>query len=181
MTTDTKAAKGAEKKAPEKKQHAKVSFEERLEQCKEFMKKNGHCKIKTNSKEHNNIGIWVQEKRRNYKLIKQGKKPKSKLSDEQIVMLDEIGFEWGFKPDPNSPESDASWEANFEKLKEYKETHGDFDVPIDGDTEFLGKWTRVQRLQQNLRETKRKSFITVDRVKKLQEVGFDWKGPRKFD
>ena len=173
-------AKSADKKATPKKR-VSVSFEERLQQCKDFKKKNGHCKIKTNSKEHNNIGIWVQEKRRNYKLIKTGKKPKAKVTDEQIEMLDEIGFEWGFKPDPNSSESDSSWEGNFAKLKEYFEANGNFDVPLDGDYEFLGKWTRVQRLQKKKKDSKCKSFITPDRIKKLTKINFDWGGPRKVD
>lgn len=169
------------KNAPTKVKCVRVSWNDRLKQCKEFQKKHGHCKIPTCLKDDKSLGVWVQEMRRNFKLMKTGKKPRTKVTDEQVASLDEIGFEWGYKPDPTAPESDASWKANFEKLKEYKEKHGDFDIPIEGATENLGKWTRVQRLQNNLRDTKRKCFINKERINQLKDIGFDWKGNRKID
>ena len=160
-----------------------VCWKERYSECKEFRKNNNHCKIPTNFKENKSLGIWVQEQRRNFKKQMKGEKPRKELTQEQIEMLDEIGFHWGFTPDPNkSLEPDASWEKNFAKLQEYKKAHGDFDVPMD-DAAYskLGKWTRVQRSQKNLRDTKRKCFIKPDRIKKLDGIGFNWKGPRKID
>lgn len=163
-----------------------VSWDERLNQCKEFRKKNGHCKIPTNYKEDKSLGIWVQEIRRNFKLMMTGKKPRWELTQEQIDELNETEFHWGFTPDPNKfPETDVSWEKNFSKLKKYKQTHGNFDVPMNdkGDSSIweLGKWVRVQRAQKNLRDTKRKCFITKERIKKLDAIGFNWDGPRKIN
>jgi Helicase associated domain len=107
--------------------------------------------------------------------------PTATGQDDQIASLDAIGFEWNFKPDPCAPESDAMWEQNFKRLKDYKDEHDDFDIPIEGEMGDLGKWARVQRNQNNLRETKRKCFITKERIKKLNEISFDWKGSRKID
>lgn len=174
--------KKAEKKSPKKANKGpRTSWNARLDECKAFRKKFGHCKIPTNNKDNKSLGIWVQETRRNFKLAMQGKDPRHRLTDDQIAKLDEIGFHWGWTPDPNaSPESDASWEANFAKLQEYKESHGNFDVPMEGEFLSLAKWARAQRNQNNLRVTKRKTFITKKRVNKLDEIGFDWDGDRKI-
>jgi len=105
------------------------------------------------------------------------------LTDDQIEQLDEIRFHWGWTPDPNlSAESDASWEANFAKLQEYKESHGNFDVPMEevGSLSLLATWAEVQRNQKYLRDMKRKILTTKARVDKLEEIGFDWDGDRKI-
>jgi len=153
----------------------------RLEECKAYREKFGHCKIPTNYKDNKSLGIWVQETRRNFKLAKQGKKARSPLKDDQIEQLDDIGFHWSWTPDPNlTAESDTSWEVNFAKLQEYKESHDNFDVPMDGGLSSLATWAKVQRNQNNLRDTKRKTFITKKRIDKLNEIAFNWDGDRKF-
>ena len=160
----------------------KKDFNARLEECKAFREKSGHCKIPIKYKEDKSLGIWVQETRRNFKLMNNGEKPRKALTDEQIEKLDDIGFHWGFTPDPfKSAETDRSWDANFAKLQEYQETNGNFDIPMESPTLKLATWARVQRNQYNLKQTKRKCFITSDRIKKLNGVGFDWKGERKTD
>jgi hypothetical protein len=151
--------------------------------CKAFCEKEGHCRIPTRLKENKSLGIWVQEQRRNFKQMMTGKKPRKELTPEQIEKLNEIDFYWGFIPDLNkSAESDASWEANFVKLQAYKKSKGDFNVPLDeSESLSLAKWTRVQRNQNNLRATKRKCFISKERIKKLDAIGFNWDGSRKIE
>uniref|UniRef100_A0A7S4EN64 Helicase-associated domain-containing protein n=1 Tax=Pseudo-nitzschia australis TaxID=44445 RepID=A0A7S4EN64_9STRA len=173
----TKGKKSAKKNA---------SWDDQYANCKVFRKKHNHCKIPTNFKENKALGIWVQEMRRNFKAMMQGKKARRPLTPEQIDQLDEIGFHWGFTGDPNKiPETDESWEEKFTKLNEYKKSHGTFDVPIDDEDDKalrkLGIWVRVQRTQKNYRDTKRKCFITKGRIKKLSAIGFNWKGERKIN
>jgi Helicase associated domain len=97
-------------------------------------------------------------------------------------LLDGIGFHWGWTPDPNTTaETAASWESNFSKLQEYQEKSGNCDVPMEPLHRELGTWARVQRFQYNLYGTKRKSFITRERIKQVNDIGFDWKGPRKIE
>jgi len=164
----------------------------RFDQCKAFAETMGHCKIPTNYGDNKSLGIWVQEQRRNYKLIKQGKEPRFKMTDEQMERLDSIGFHWGYTPDPNgSAESDASWDNNFHALVGYRNVHGNFDVPVreNGTTMTtttttltrLATWTRVQRNQKYRRDSKLKCFINKKRIDKLTAIGFDWDGPRKLD
>eukprot|EP00977_Amphora_coffeiformis_P012041 scaffold2974_cov181-Amphora_coffeaeformis.AAC.9 len=159
---------------------AKANWQTRFEECKAFAEKTGHCKIPTAYKDNKSLGIFVQEMRRNYKLIKQGKASRFKMSDEQIAQLDSIGFHWGYTPDPNgSAESDASWEANFEALEDFKKEHGNFDVPMEGSMSTLATWTRAQRNQKYRRDSKLKCFINKKRIDKLAAIDFDWDGERK--
>jgi len=163
----------------------RFSWEERHEQCKQFRKKHNHCKIPTNFKENKSLGIWVQEQRRNFKAMMKGAKPRQVLTMEQIDKLNEIEFYWGAEPDfSKCPQSDDSWKTYFAELEKYKESHGNFDVPLNDEDgaslSKLGRWTRIQRTQKNFRDTKRKCFITKERIAMLNGIGFDWKGPRKL-
>ena len=184
MKDDTKDSSES-KNQPAKKVSRKSKSERwnaHFEECKEFLDKFGHCKIPTSYKENKALGNWVQEQRRNFKLLKQGLKPRVVLTDEQIDKLDGIQFHWGFTPDPNaSAESNASWNANFVKLQEFHKVNGTFDVPMEDDTLALAKWTRVQRHQKYLKASKVKSFMSKPRENMLNEIGFDWDGPRKCD
>ncbi|CAB9530371.1 helicase [Seminavis robusta] len=163
----------------------KMSWEDCIKECKEFLAENGHCKIPTTGsyKGNKTFGNWVQETRRNFKLqMTGGKKPRRALTQEQIDELDELNFHWGVELDLNKvKETDTAWEANFQKLKEYKDANGDFDVPMESDSLKLAKWTRVQRTQKYYRDTKRKCLINKERIQKLGDIGFDWKGERKMD
>ena len=157
-------------------------WQQRFAECKEFQAEHGHCKIPTAYKENKSLGVWVQEMRRNFKRQKTGKEPRCPLSNEEITKLDEIGFHWGFTPDPfKEKELDESWEANFAKLKAFQEEHGHFDVPLESDTKELGIWVRVQRHQEKLRKDKKSSPMTSARFKKLSEIGIDWNGLRELD
>ena len=183
MTTSTTNTKG-EKKAAKKvtpPRKARPSFEDRLEECKAFRDKHGHCKIPTTKSYDKSLGIWVQEMRRNFKLKMTTGKPRQKISAEQIASLDAIGFEWGFKPAAGAPQSDESWEANYEQARQYHEENGNLDVPTDYKDAFLAEWVCVQRDQKKRRDSKMKCNINKKRIKMLDDIGFNWDGPRKLD
>ena len=157
----------------------------RFEECKAYRDTFGHCKVTRSNKENKSLAIWVEEQRRSYKNLKMANnnKKRSHMTQERIELLDSIGFHWGWKADPfKTDDTDAAWEANFDKLVDYHKTHGDFDIPIDHASQLadLGKWTRAQRHQQYLKKSKMKSFLTKDRAKKLDGIKFDWSGPRKL-
>ena len=162
------------------------SWNERIQECRNYRQVHGHCKIPTNYKNDKALGIWVQETRRNVKLLMEGKPPRRKLTNEQIEELKDVGFDWGkFQPDwSKMPETESSWQRRLDALKAYYEEHGNFDIPYNEDEnapqtlDDLGRWARIQRHQYNLRQTKRKTTLTAARVKALSAIGFDWKGPR---
>merc|ERR1711966_627469 len=66
------------------------------------------------------------------------------------------------------------WETWFRALKEFKEEHSHCDVPrklVGG----LGFWVMRQRSE------KRCGRMKVDRVQRLEELGFQWDTPKTLD
>ena len=59
------------------------------------------------------------------------------------------------------------WETRFNELKEYKEQHGDCDVPQRKGQ--LGTWVSRQRTSYNNKK------LPADRIRLLDGIGFKWK------
>ena len=62
------------------------------------------------------------------------------------------------------------------ELRSYKKKHGHMNVPAN--TSSLGRWTRIQRSYYQAKRRGQKikglSGFTDERVKALNELGFDW-------
>ncbi len=106
------------------------------------------------------LGSWVANQKQRKKL--------GKLTEERIQQLDGIGFNWGV----SIPK--LGWEARFRELCEYQTEYGDLNVPQRFQT-GLGKWISMQRM------LKKDGSLLKDRVRRLNEIGFEWdaKGGRK--
>jgi hypothetical protein len=112
------------------------------------------------------LGDWVTDQRRQYKAWSQGQS--TQLSQERREKLEAIGFTWSVR---NRPE----WDSRFNELLEYKKKFGDCKVPQHyKDNKALGKWVAKQREQYKLYKRGEHSFLTADRLEKLQGIGFVW-------
>jgi len=87
---------------------------------------------------------------------------KGTLSTDHIRRLEELGFEW----EP----SDAAWEERFGQLVGYKKVNKHCNV-LDGwpDNPILARWVGTQRTRY------KKEKLSPDRVRRLEEIGFEWK------
>jgi hypothetical protein len=113
----------------------------------------GHCNVPKKWAENKQLAYWVVTQRGYYR--------DSKLSNDRIKRLEEIGFEW----DP----FELSWEDNFDALKEYKKNHGHCNVPKNwSENKQLAKWMSHQRGYY------RNKKLSDDRVKRLEDIGFEW-------
>lgn len=67
-----------------------------------------------------------------------------------------------------------NWESNFEKLKKYKEIHGNCNVPPSfPQDKALGRWVRRQRYElKNVTEDNGGNEISLYRRQKLKDLGF---------
>jgi Helicase associated domain len=83
-----------------------------------------------------------------------------------------IGFQWRVaKPA-------VGWEKRYQQLVDYKNMHGDCNVPqsYPPDKPF-GRWVMKQRCQHSLKLRGEKSQLTDERETKLNEIGFSWVAP----
>ena len=82
---------------------------------------------------------------------------------ERFDLLNSIGFEWGEL-------LSEGWNGMYQRLVAYKKKHnGDTKVPFRYDQDpQLGKWVRNQR------RAYRNSKMSMDRVRLLNSIGFDW-------
>jgi len=67
------------------------SWETRYEQLKQYKAEHGDCNVPMR-KDDPQLGEWVGQQRKQYKLKKEGKK--APITDERIQKLDELDFAW---------------------------------------------------------------------------------------
>ena len=65
----------------------------RFQQLSEFKVKFGHCLVSVKYPANLELGRWVSQQRRNYRLNKEGKP--SAMTAERSLQLDVVGFDWG--------------------------------------------------------------------------------------
>ena len=97
------------------------------ELAKKYYEANGNLAVPANYKTKGgiNLGAWISKQRQAYK--------NSKLSNEQVSLLDSAGM---------------VWEKNYEVAKEYYEANGNLAIPEEkGKMNNLFEWIHEQRVQ----------------------------------
>eukprot|EP00586_Coscinodiscus_wailesii_P019545 CAMPEP_0172506182 /NCGR_PEP_ID=MMETSP1066-20121228/192487_1 /TAXON_ID=671091 /ORGANISM="Coscinodiscus wailesii, Strain CCMP2513" /LENGTH=244 /DNA_ID=CAMNT_0013283087 /DNA_START=204 /DNA_END=938 /DNA_ORIENTATION=- len=144
------------------------------DELKTYKKKHGHCKVPQRYAENPRLGVWVHMQRVNYKYRKEGDE-RSSMNEARIKELEEIGFVWQeenakFKPD------DTTWMQRYEDLRKFKMKHGHCRVPRGfAENPSLGNWVSSQRMHFKKYKEGKKSTITENRVRALEQIGFQWK------
>ena len=129
-----------------------VPWETRLEELINYKAKHGECNV---PQKQGKLGTWVGSQRTAYRA--------GSLLQDRIDRLDSIGFKWSLK------EAALPWETRFKDLVQYKEVHGDCNVPRRQGQ--LGIWVETQR------NTHKKGKLSHDRIDRLNCIGFDWTPP----
>jgi hypothetical protein len=143
----------------------------RFQQLCEFKAQFGHCLVSRQYAVNPKLGQWVNTQRRCYRLYQEGKP--SPITAERIRELESIGFAWG--------SSQTDWSARFQHLCEFKAQFGHCLVSRQyAATSKLGKWVNTQRRCYRLYQEGKPSPITVERIRELESIGFDW-GTSKTD
>ena len=107
------------------------SFDDRFNDLMAFKAKYGHCDVPQRG-ENASIGKWCKNMRASYKKIQNNKKPKTKLSDEQIQRLNDAGFKWS--------SLHRRFDKRFNDLIGFKAMYSHCDVPQTGGNASLGRW-----------------------------------------
>jgi Helicase associated domain len=110
-----------------------ASWEERIEELKHFKTGNNHCRVPLRQP---GLGRWVGDMRAAKKLFDDGKSD-TPLTEERIVELDALGFEWNLGK-PTIP-----WESRFADLLKFRDKTGHCNVPRSyKEDPTLGEWVR---------------------------------------
>jgi Helicase associated domain len=131
----------------------KTDWEEGFEHLTAYVKEYQHCRVPHayRSPDGYRLGGWVLKQRQS----------RDKLSAEQRLRLDGLGFDW----DPVA----TRWKQGFERLRDYVRQHGHCRVPLrykSPDGFPLGKWVGDRRELQDTTSPKEREELT--------SLGFIW-------
>ena len=119
----------------------------------QYVFENGDCLVPQNEV----IGKWVSD-------VRAGRTPSEgsgRLMSQRSPDLAALGFVW------NAIEH--VWNVRINQLEEFKATFGHCNVPCHYDLmPELGNWV------SNIRTTARQARLTPERVKQLDDMGFEW-------
>lgn len=146
-----------------------------------YKQKHGDCRVPHSYKKDpqdeadlpTGLAAWVSKQRQS--LEKKLESTGDSMYIERRKRLEDIGFEFSLAHVPQE-----NWETMFGALKAYKEKHGDCRVPysFDGESHLprsLGGWVYDQRATVPPKAAAGNQ-ISIDRQRKLNDIGFDWDG-----
>jgi hypothetical protein len=153
-------------------------WKEKFQELCDFKVLYGTCHVPHDWSINPSLAKWVKRQRYQHKLKKEGKH--STLTDTREAALDEMGFVWQSHL--------SAWEDKYQELLAYQAKHGHCLVPSQHSVLRVGTssehpqlaiWVQCQRRQYRLYCRGERSFMTAERVQKLDRVGFVWR-PRQM-
>ena len=128
-------------------------WNEKYNELCEYKANNGDCNVPDDYPDNRSLGSWVGNQRMVMK--------KGKLSDDQVKLLEKIGFIWDARS--------AFWEKMFNALSEYNNKNGHANVPCQySQFPILARWVNTQRTIW------KKGLLPQEKIKRLDELSFDW-------
>ncbi|GKY95991.1 hypothetical protein MPSEU_000559600 [Mayamaea pseudoterrestris] len=142
------------------------NWAQRYEELLAYKEKYGNCMITHTYAENLPLARWVKRQRYQYRLMISGQP--STMIPERVRALEDIGFCWGSQ--------ESAWQERFEELMDFKAKYGHTNVPsLFSDNPQLATWVKCQRRQHKLYlHEATPSNITLQRILKLEQVGFEW-------
>jgi hypothetical protein len=123
----------------------------------QFKKINGHCRCISQSGQDPSLERWIRKQQEDKRM--------GRLSGAKEKLLDELDFDWQIS---------NSWTKKFQELQQFKQNNGHCRVPYRYTADpSLGRWVDTQRHEQ------KNQRLPLYREQLLNELGFEWKGPRK--
>ncbi len=139
-----------------------TKWEMRFFELTKYKRKYGHCNVPKGSKAYGVLATWCHVQRR------AKKHHPEKYDSGRLHKLNEIGFRWNLR--------DEDWDKKFEQLKQYKAAFGHCNITYrnkNNKYNSLHRWISCQR--KNYKE--KKAVLTIERIDKLNSLGFLWKSP----
>ncbi|HEY5234430.1 MAG TPA: Helicase associated domain protein, partial [Verrucomicrobiae bacterium] len=131
-----------------------LKWHEMFERLKEYHSSNGDANVPYGWKENRKLAAWVSNQRERRK--------HSTLSDEEIKLLDSLGFTWKSR-------DVGTWEDRLAEVVAFKAENGHCDIPLNfPENPKLGRFVNNIRTQRNSRR------LSAERIAKLDAIGFAW-------
>jgi hypothetical protein len=131
----------------------RVPWEQRYRELCAFKRRFGHTRVPAGWSESARLGHWVKTQRQFHRL--------GLLSLARTQRLQALGFEWRLRR--NLP-----WAEMYERLREFRRTHGHCDVTERSSGPRLAHWVQRQRMREH------RGRLAADRRRKLARLGFRW-------
>ncbi len=135
-------------------------------QLRHYLIEHGNSNVPSLFHENNKLGRWVPRQRHLRRV--------GKLCQERIDKPDRLYFTWG-KSMPRTP----SWDEMYQRLVDYWKEQESCNVPFNQKKpSALAKWMAYQRMEYKLWKKGRGTPLTPAKIGKLNDIGFNWKGPK---
>jgi hypothetical protein len=158
-----------------------VVWARHLAKLKAYKCRHGNCNVPRSWAENKQLGTWVHHQRRGKRLLVRGE-PSRGMTVARAAKLEGLGFVWELSAADLSSQNgkacrdDAGWDRWLAKLRRYKCSHGDCNVPQSwAEDPGLGMWIRNQRAHKKALDCGEPSEgMTVARAAKMEALGFVW-------
>ena len=158
------------------------SWDNWIKELRDYKSHHGDVDVPLKYKHNPALGAFVNRQRTEWRKLQKG--VQTSLSPERIASLDELDFKWTIRV------SRTPWETRLNELKKFKEIHGHCNVPSTyPKNQPLAYWVFKQRGQYRIfqkkdyvvpGEKKQICHMTLQRIRALDELGFEWSPPRRL-
>jgi hypothetical protein len=165
----SRAALKAKSFAPDTLEKNKNKFNTRYAELVTYKEKHGNCNVpRRTGKEDRVLGTWLSEKRRTYKMKKEGDEDAHVriLTDDQIERLEKLGVRWRLQC------LEATFEERLKELREFNDKH--HRCPTGNDVGYtpLYTWLNNTRAAYKKIDTDKSSNIILsEQMKQFAKIG----------
>ena len=159
-----------------------TKWNQRIKDLEAYKNEHGHLHVPFKYPPNQSLAHWVHNQRRDYNLYQEGKP--SQMTIEKINELEALGFAWKsdyprtkrrLTPDPTSLTESQLWNENYNALAAFHSQHGHCSVNrFTSPNRKLCAWLTWQRKQHKLYVQGQPSQMNPERIKKLNDLGFEW-------
>lgn len=132
----------------------------------EFQKQNPNQTVQVKT----TLGKWVSRQRTLNGRMKEDDSTAFR-NQTRFDMLEDVGFDWGKPRDPRVP-----WEERYQELLAFKNKFGHCNPTQYTEYHKLALFVKDQRrIYQDIQKGKTSRILTEERIRLLEEAGFEWR------
>jgi hypothetical protein len=160
-------------------------WEAQLAKLTSYKQRHGDCNVPKGWAEDPVLARWVVYQRRGKRLLDccEPSRATRGMTAARVAKLEAVGFAWELSAEELGKQyskgalNDAGWEVQLAKIKVYKRSHGDCNVPRNwAEDPTLGIWVKDQRQsKKKLDRGDPRARFTAARAAKLAKLGFAWR------